>query len=159
MLRRLSPRIVVGALYLIVALAFLWPLPLHMGTAFTGDPGGDTGVYVWNQWVFQHETGARHNPLKTDQILSLSAPADLTQHNYTAFLNLLALPLLPWLGVVWWGMAAGRWLLERRRAGIAGAIPAAARPLAALGRWSLSFYMLHQPVLIGAIMAVLALRR
>jgi peptidoglycan/LPS O-acetylase OafA/YrhL len=25
------------------------------------------------------------------------------------------------------------------------------RPLAALGRWSLSFYMLHQPVLIGAL--------
>ena len=27
------------------------------------------------------------------------------------------------------------------------------RPLAALGRWSLSFYMLHQPVLIGLLMA------
>mgnify|MGYP003402657794 CR=1 FL=1 len=26
------------------------------------------------------------------------------------------------------------------------------RPLAALGRWSLSFYMLHQPVLIGLLM-------
>jgi peptidoglycan/LPS O-acetylase OafA/YrhL len=26
------------------------------------------------------------------------------------------------------------------------------RPLAALGRWSLSVYMLHQPVLIGAVM-------
>ena len=100
MLRRAFPRIVVGVFYLFVALAFTWPLPLQMGTAFTGDPGGDTGVYVWNQWVFQHEAGARHNPLKTDQILSLSAPADLSQHNYTAFLNLLAWPLQPWLGVV-----------------------------------------------------------
>ena len=26
-------------------------------------------------------------------------------------------------------------------------------PLATLGRWPLSFYMLHQPVLIGAILA------
>jgi uncharacterized membrane protein len=68
-------------------------------------------------------------------------------------------PVLPWLGVVWWGVAAGRWLLERRRAWIAGAIPAAARPLAALGRWSLSFYMVHQPVLIGLLLAVIWLRR
>ena len=25
-----------------------------LATHLTGDPGGDTGVYVWNQWVFQH---------------------------------------------------------------------------------------------------------
>jgi uncharacterized membrane protein len=68
-------------------------------------------------------------------------------------------PLLPWLGVVWWGMAAGAWLLERRRDFIAGPIPKPARPLAALGRWSLSFYMLHQPVLIGLLMLVIWLRR
>jgi len=68
-------------------------------------------------------------------------------------------PLLPWLGVVWWGMAAGGWLLERHREVIAGAIPAALRPLAALGRWSLSFYMLHQPILIGLLLALIWLRR
>ena len=34
-----------------------------------------------------------------------------------------------------------------------------ATPLAALGRWSLTFYMLHQPLLIGAILAWLALTR
>ena len=32
-------------------------------------------------------------------------------------------------------------------------------PLATLGRWSLSFYMLHQPVLIGTLWLVLMLRR
>jgi peptidoglycan/LPS O-acetylase OafA/YrhL len=31
-------------------------------------------------------------------------------------------------------------------------------PLAVLGRWSLSFYMVHQPVLIGALMLWLKLR-
>jgi peptidoglycan/LPS O-acetylase OafA/YrhL len=31
-------------------------------------------------------------------------------------------------------------------------VPLPLRPLAALGRWSLSFYMLHQPVLIGLIL-------
>lgn len=62
-------------------------------------------------------------------------------------------PLLPWVGVMLWGTAAGQWLLARQRGALAGAVPAAARPLALLGRWSLSFYMVHQPVLIGLILA------
>lgn len=66
-------------------------------------------------------------------------------------------PVLPWLGVMLWGLAAGQALLARRRALLAGALPAALSPLAMLGRWSLSFYMLHQPVLIGAILAWRAL--
>ncbi len=66
-------------------------------------------------------------------------------------------PVLPWLGVVLWGMAAGRWVLARRRGWLAGALPAAAAPLAVLGRWSLSFYMVHQPVLIGALLGWKAL--
>ncbi len=68
-------------------------------------------------------------------------------------------PLLPWLGVMWWGLAAGQWVLARRRGWLTGALPAALAPLAALGRWSLSFYMLHQPVLIGLLTAVVAVRR
>jgi uncharacterized membrane protein len=68
-------------------------------------------------------------------------------------------PVLPWLGVMLWGAAATQWLLARRREVLAGPLPAALRPLALLGRWSLSFYMLHQPVLIGIIMLALAVRR
>jgi uncharacterized membrane protein len=67
-------------------------------------------------------------------------------------------PVLPWMGVVWWGVAAGRWLLERRPGWITGAVPRALQPLARLGRWSLSFYMLHQPVFIGLLGAMAALR-
>jgi uncharacterized membrane protein len=59
-------------------------------------------------------------------------------------------PLFPWLGVMWWGMAAGQWLLSQRGHWVRASLPAAGRPLAWLGRWSLSWYMLHQPVLIGA---------
>ena len=66
-------------------------------------------------------------------------------------------PVLPWLGVMLWGLAAGQWLLVRRRAVVAGALPSLLQPLALLGRWSLSFYMVHQPVLIGAILAWRAL--
>ncbi|MEO9066599.1 MAG: heparan-alpha-glucosaminide N-acetyltransferase [Caldimonas sp.] len=67
-------------------------------------------------------------------------------------------PLLPWLGVVWWGAAGTSWLLVHRRDLLAGGVTAVARPLARLGRWSLSFYMLHQPVLIGLLSAVVFLR-
>lgn len=67
-------------------------------------------------------------------------------------------PLLPWIGVMWWGLAAGQWVLKNRREWVTGALPAALSPLATLGRWSLSFYMLHQPVLIGLLMAVRALQ-
>jgi len=62
-------------------------------------------------------------------------------------------PLLPWLGVMLWGLAAGQWLLMHRRMALAGTVPRAAQPLALLGRWSLAFYMVHQPVLIGALLA------
>ena len=67
-------------------------------------------------------------------------------------------PLLPWLGVMWWGLAAGRWVLRRRRHWVTGSLPAALAPCAWLGRWSLSFYMLHQPLLFGVLMGVVALR-
>lgn len=68
-------------------------------------------------------------------------------------------PLLPWLGVAWWGLAAGRWMLAHRPAWLGGALPPALRPFAVLGRWSLSFYMVHQPVLIGLVGGWVALRR
>ncbi len=62
-------------------------------------------------------------------------------------------PLLPWLGVMLWGQATGLWLLAHRPRVLAGPVPRLAQPLAWLGRWSLSFYMLHQPVLIGTLLA------
>jgi peptidoglycan/LPS O-acetylase OafA/YrhL len=40
---------------------------------------------------------------------------------------------------------------------VQAALPGAAAPLSWRGRWSLSWYMLHQPVLIGALMAVKSL--
>ncbi len=98
--RLLSPRLGVVLGYVSIAIAFSWPLPLHLGSQLTGDPSGDTGVYVWNQWVFQHEALEGSNPLSTDEVFSLSQRVNLSQHNYTAFLNLLALPLLPAFGVV-----------------------------------------------------------
>ena len=62
-------------------------------------------------------------------------------------------PLLPWLGVMWWGVAAGFWLSSHGVKRLAGPLPVVLQPLTILGRWSLSYYMLHQPVMIGAVMA------
>ncbi|MFN0183556.1 MAG: DUF1624 domain-containing protein [Aquabacterium sp.] len=66
-------------------------------------------------------------------------------------------PLLPWLGVLFWGLAAGLWLQQRRPGLLAGGVPAMLVPLAVLGRWPLTFYMLHQPVFIGLLMGLKAL--
>lgn len=87
--------------YVCVAVAFLWPLPLHLSAALPGPAGGDTGVYVWNLWVFRHEILAHGRyPFFTLEILSVTPPVPLTLHNYTSFANLLAFPLQPLLGTV-----------------------------------------------------------
>lgn len=67
-------------------------------------------------------------------------------------------PVLPWLGVLLFGLAAGQWLLLHRPHWLRGTLPKPARGLALLGRWSLSFYMLHQPVLIGLLLTWQSLR-
>jgi len=63
-------------------------------------------------------------------------------------------PLLPWLGVVLLGVGAARLAPAAWLASPAGWL---GRRLAVLGRWSLSWYMLHQPVLIGGLLAWRAL--
>jgi len=70
-------------------------------------------------------------------------------------------PLFPWIGVVLMGLAGGlAWksrdfaalpVLSRLRAVLALPVQ---RALAAMGRWSLSIYLLHQPVLIGLLTLV-----
>jgi uncharacterized membrane protein len=60
-------------------------------------------------------------------------------------------PVLPWLGAMLLGFVATRARPQLWQ----GAAP---QPLAVLGRWSLSFYMVHQPVFIGVLMAIQSLR-
>lgn len=86
--------------YGLTAVVFHWPLPLRPTSAFTGPVAGDTGVYIWNLWVFRHEIVAHARfPLFTNEILTMSPPVDLSLHNYTLFANMLAFPLIPRLGV------------------------------------------------------------
>jgi hypothetical protein len=83
-----------------LAVALSWPLPLHLSTHLTGAPSGDTGVYVWNLWVFRHEVLQHQVPLQTGVVLSLAPRVDLTLHNYTLFMNALAFPLIGPLGLI-----------------------------------------------------------
>jgi uncharacterized membrane protein len=69
-------------------------------------------------------------------------------------------PIFPWLGVMWWGVAAAQWLLTNRRDVMTGGISPSARPLhwlAWLGTWSLAWYMVHQPVMMGVMSLLKAL--
>jgi len=70
-------------------------------------------------------------------------------------------PLLPWLGVMWWGMAAGQWILRHRPWWLHGDGPPGGpvrHGMVKLGQWSLSYYLLHQPVLIGLLSVFVWLR-
>ena len=68
--------------YALCAIVFTWPLAPQLGTHLTGSPAGDTGVYVWNQWVFHHEIVEQGRfPYFTDKIFSLTGRANLTLHN------------------------------------------------------------------------------
>jgi len=72
-------------------------------------------------------------------------------------------PLVPWLAAIWWGLATGLWIMQHHPAWLRPQALSAWEkrwlPMMALpGCWSLSYYMLHQPVLIGALMGWVALR-
>lgn len=95
------PHVFAVLAYAVLAIAFSWPLSTHLSTHLTGPLDSDTAVYVWNQWVFHHElVENRTLPYFTETIFSLTPRANLSLHNYTTFANLLALPLISWLGVV-----------------------------------------------------------
>lgn len=87
--------------YAAIAVVFTWPLAAQIGTRLTGGTGGDTGVYVWNQWVFRHELGTNgSSPYFTDTLFGAERAANLSLHNYTRFQNLIATPLMRFVSVV-----------------------------------------------------------
>ena len=60
-------------------------------------------------------------------------------------------PVLPWFGMMLAGYLIASLLMVHARAAFTGGVPSFVQPLSVLGRWSLSFYMLHQPILIGSL--------
>jgi uncharacterized membrane protein len=62
-------------------------------------------------------------------------------------------PLLPWFGVVLLGLFAGGRLYEKRKP---KETPHSAGPICFIGRHSLFIYLVHQPVMVGLIVMLLA---
>jgi hypothetical protein len=78
-----------------------WPLPVYLRSHLLGGTGGDTGIYIWNLWIFRHEL-LRHArlPFSTDHVFAYTGGADFSLHNYTPIAGLLGFPLIGPLGVV-----------------------------------------------------------
>ena len=95
-----------------------------------------------------------------EQTLGSGALAEMLNQKGLNWLGLITkkpftedyVPLVPWLGVVLWGFAAGIWLQQRRAPVLTLRLPGTMAPLTFLGRWSLSYYLLHQPLLLGGVM-------
>ncbi|HEX8740131.1 MAG TPA: heparan-alpha-glucosaminide N-acetyltransferase [Casimicrobiaceae bacterium] len=66
-------------------------------------------------------------------------------------------PLFPWTGVLFLGIAAGHILVRTRFAALRW-LDRAPAVLGGLGRHSLAVYLVHQPILIGALWLALRLR-
>ena len=114
----------------------------------------------WRAWSLLPAALVLAAPWLVAPWLSLSPMADAFNAPALNWLGLIThrpvtedyVPLLPWMGVVWMGVAAASLRARRAMAGAHwqanGGLGAA---LAWLGRRSLLFYMLHQPVLIAAL--------
>jgi uncharacterized membrane protein len=123
----------------------------------------------WGSWLWMLGGLAVAMTFVAPYAHSTWAGAEFLNNNAFNWLGLISrkpstedyVPLIPWLGLMWWGVTAGQGLLRQRPQGLATPMLRASRlwtGLAKLGRWSLSYYMLHQPVLIGGLMALAWLR-
>ena len=101
--------------------AALWPvgLLLILLPHFVQHPWFDT---VWTNWLGL----VTHLPVTQDYV-----------------------PLLPWMGVMCWGLASGQLVMRVMPTLLTTPVPSLMQPLVVLGRWSLSFYMVHKPFFIG----------
>lgn len=119
----------------------------------------------WGVWLLLPGLLAMALPYWAAQVLAGSSWAGLFNSPALNWLGLITrkpvtedyVPLLPWLGVVWLGVAAGSWWRGGPPAAKPWQVPAGLALLPVLGRWSLLTYMLHQPIMIGLLWLARAL--
>lgn len=119
----------------------------------------------WGRWLWVLGALAIASKFIAAYVLQAVATADFMALMNAPGLNWLGwitqkpvtedyVPLFPWLGLMWWGMAGGNWLITQGQLSnhgkLSGDLPLT-KPLATLGRWSLSYYLLHQPILMAAL--------
>lgn len=98
---RLASLAMVLVTYAGLAIALTWPLSARLSSGLLGDPGGDTGVYIWNLWVFWHEMAVHGRlPISTDHVFAFTGGADFSLHNYTPLADVVAMPLVAGFGPV-----------------------------------------------------------
>jgi uncharacterized membrane protein len=124
----------------------------------------------WGRWLWPLGALAMVAPWVASSLISQNSALELLNAPGLNWLGLISrkpiaedyVPLMPWLGVLWWGVAAGQWVM-RNRPGWLGTVASSegrvGRGAAMLGRWSLSYYLVHQPFMIGSIGLALYLLR
>lgn len=124
-----------GVLHFVVVAGLLcWPLASHekwllpIGIAILG-----IGLFyqssIFDQPLLQWLGMMTHKPITEDYV-----------------------PIFPWLGILLIGLYAGHWALRRKTSWpLTISPPTTLKPVAWLGRHSLAVYMIHQPLLLGAL--------
>ena len=119
----------------------------------------------WGGWLWGFGAAAIGAKYVVEFTLNAAGSSELVDALNGPMLNWLGLitrkpvtedyvPLLPWLGVMLWGAAAGTWMSGRAARHLGWRLPATFKPLSVIGRWSLSYYLVHQPVMIGVLTAL-----
>ncbi|MBI1970490.1 DUF1624 domain-containing protein [Candidatus Woesearchaeota archaeon] len=72
---------------------------------------------------------------------------------YPGFWSVDYFPVIPWLGVILLGMAAGTWLFPKgkRRISVPEQVPILLQWLPWLGQKTLWIYLIHQPIMVGVL--------
>ena len=97
--RWLRTDLLVISLYLVLTLVLTYPLVTHLTTHVPGT-NVDEYAFVWNLWWFKHALFDLHtSPLYT-QFIFYPLGVSLVLYTLTIFNGVLALPLLPLLGLV-----------------------------------------------------------
>ena len=120
----------------------------------------------WGRWLWPLGAFAIAMPLVASSAHIYWSELDFLNEKTFNWLGLISrkpitedyVPLLPWMGVMWWGVATGQFWLARNTSWMTAPVSRVLAPLTWLGRWSLSWYMLHQPVMIGVLTGLTAIK-